>query len=189
MKWSVLEEPLDKLSQHAEIPIRFEVGSVFDVDGDDPRTAILRECPVDRAWVKDYDAIEGNSPMDWAKRWDISNWGLLAAFDDNQHIGGCVLAYNTSGVNMLQGRDDVVVMWDLRVRPQWRGRGVGRELFAAAVAWSRNRNCRNFKVETQNINVPACRFYQRQGCSLSSIDRNAYDELPDETKLIWSLEL
>jgi len=45
------------------------------------------------------------------------------------------------------------------------------------------------KVETQNINVPACSFYRRMGCTLGSIDRFAYAELPDEAQLIWLKEL
>jgi len=45
------------------------------------------------------------------------------------------------------------------------------------------------KVETQNINVPACRFYEKQGCHLSSINRNAYKAFPEEVELIWSLAL
>ena len=45
------------------------------------------------------------------------------------------------------------------------------------------------KIETQNINVPACRFYARQGCRLSAIVSHAYAEFPDEIQLIWRLAL
>ena len=41
------------------------------------------------------------------------------------------------------------------------------------------------KVETQNVNVPACRFYARQGCVLGAINRFAYPDLPDEVQLLW----
>jgi hypothetical protein len=44
-------------------------------------------------------------------------------------------------------------------------------------------------VETQNINVPACRFYARQGCVLGAIHPDAYPDLPDEVQLLWWLEL
>lgn len=189
MRWLVLEEPLDKLSQHAEIPIRFEVCTVFKVEGDDPSTAVLRERPANPVWVKDYDAITGEGPTCWAKQWDLSNGGLLAAYDGDRRIGGCVLAYNTDRVNMLEGCDGLVVLWDIRVRPEWRGRGVGRALFVAAVAWAKERNCRELTVETQNINVPACRFYQRQGCRLWLIDRDAYPQYPEEIELNWKLGL
>ncbi len=49
--------------------------------------------------------------------------------------------------------------------------------------------CAELKIETQNINVPACRFYARQGCRLSAIVSHAYAEFPDEIQLIWRLAL
>lgn len=45
------------------------------------------------------------------------------------------------------------------------------------------------KVETQNTNVPACRFYRRMGCTLGAIDRLAYGHQPDEVQLMWFKEL
>ena len=62
-------------------------------------------------------------------------------------------------------------------------------LFQAAEVWARRRECRMLKVETQNINVPACRFYVRMGCELSAIRRDAYSILPEETQLLWAKEL
>ena len=56
------------------------------------------------------------------------------------------------------------------VRPDHRRRGVASKLFGAAVEWARERGCKQFKVETQNINVGACRFYQKQGCKLGAIN-------------------
>jgi hypothetical protein len=44
-------------------------------------------------------------------------------------------------------------------------------------------------VETQNINVPACRFYAAQGCELRGIHPNTYPELPHEVQLLWYLDL
>ncbi len=113
----------------------------------------------------------------------------MAAYNFEHRIGGCLLAYNTDGVNKPKGGDDVVAMWDVRVHPTFRRQGVGRMLFEAAVRWARDRGCRELKVETQNINVPACRFYEQQGCRLSSIDREAYHDFPDEIELNWTLDL
>jgi hypothetical protein len=62
---------------------------------------------------------------------------------------------------------------------------VGGRLFAAAEGWSLGRRCRWLEVETQNVNVPACRFYARQGCVLAAIDRFAYPDLPEEVQLVW----
>ena len=39
---------------------------------------------------------------------------------------------------MLEGRDDLAVFWALRVHPDYRGEGIGHQLFKAAVAWAKN---------------------------------------------------
>jgi hypothetical protein len=49
--------------------------------------------------------------------------------------------------------------------------------------------CRKLKVETQNINVPACRFYASQGCVLAAVNRMAYREPQDEIQLLWYKDL
>lgn len=44
-------------------------------------------------------------------------------------------------------------------------------------------------METQNINVPAYRFYAAQGCELRGIHPNTYPELPHEVQILWYLDL
>ena len=90
---------------------------------------------------------------------------------------------------MLEGRDDLAVLWALRAHPDYRGEGVGHQLFKAAVAWAKKRLYSELKIETQNNNVAACEFYARQGCILDSIITHAYAEFPDEIQFIWRLKL
>lgn len=183
------EMPITGLAEYGKIPIRFEVKSEYEVCGNDPATAELIEKPVLRPWIKDYDAIKGEEPVRWAARWDISSWGMLVAQKDKHWIGGCVLAYNTDGVYKLKGRDDVTVLWDLRVHPDFRRKGIGTKLFESAIQWAKSRKCIELKIETQNINADACKFYQKQGCHLKKINRSAYKEFPNEIELIWSIRL
>jgi GNAT superfamily N-acetyltransferase len=119
----------------------------------------------------------------------VSNWGLLAAYAGDERIGGAVLAFRTPGVDMLEGRDDLAVVWDLRVHPQWRRKGVGRALFQAAERWAQARGCRQLKIEPQNNNVGACRFYASQGFTLVAVNPFAYPTLPEETQLLWRKDL
>jgi GNAT superfamily N-acetyltransferase len=100
-----------------------------------------------------------------------------------------VVAFDTPTVEMLEGRRDLAVLWDIRVAPEARGQGVGAALFGAAAAWAAARGCRQLKVETQNVNVPACRFYASQGCVLAAIHRFAYPGLPHEVQLLWYRDL
>jgi GNAT superfamily N-acetyltransferase len=180
----------DDLPAYAQVPIAFQVKSRLRVESVNGGLGglVLMEEPV-APYTKDYDALHGEGPTRWDEQWDLSNWGLLGTFRDDHRIGGAAVAWNTPGVDMLCDRSDLAVLWDLRVHSDHRGQGVGGELFRAAAAWARERGCRELCVETQNINVPACRFYARQGCTLGAINRYAYPELPDEVQLLWYLAL
>jgi len=68
------------------------------------------------------------------------------AEEAGNYVGGAAVAFNTNGVNMLEGRSDLAVLWDIRVRPERRGRGVGKALFHASADWARPRGCHQLKV-------------------------------------------
>ena len=136
-------------------------------------------------YVKDHDATEAEGPTRWAERFDISSWGLISACRDGTRVGGAVIAFRTPEVRMLGGRDDVAVLWDIRVAPGQRGGGVGSALFRAAEGWAGAHGGGWLKIETQNVNTAACRFYQKMGCTLGAMDRFAYPELPGEVQLLW----
>ena len=186
MSVEVVEESAAELPELARIPISFQVRSVLDVAGPDESGGfVLTERSLDVPYLKDYDAIRGEGPTRWAKRFDLTNWGFLAARVKGRRVGAATIAFDTPGVDMLEGRRELAVLWDLRVAPEARGQGVGSALFRAAEAWARARGCTELKIETQNINVPACRFYAAQGCVLRAVDRDAYPGLPDEIQLLW----
>ena len=146
---------------------------------------VLTEIPVADPYVKDYDAVKGEGPTRWAKRFDVSNWAIIGARRDGVRVGGAVVAFRTADLHMLGGRDDIAVLWDIRVAPGQRGAGVGSALFRAVEGWAGDRGCGWLKIETQNVNTAACRFYRKMGCVLGAIDRFAYPELPGETQLLW----
>lgn len=174
-------QPVSTLDEHAAIPSTFTAPVIYDplrvvADGS------LIECRVPVPVAKDYDALE--NPLSWLE-FDVSNWVLIGAFDVGRRVGGAIAAVGTADIHMLEGRDDLVVLWDLRVAPEARGKGVGTALFQAAEAWAVARGCRELKVETQNVNVSACRLYRRNGCTLTQAIPGAYPELPGEVQLIW----
>lgn len=185
------------LAVYAEIPMSFEVTSQLAVElVEDGLGGIrLTEEAVDPPWVKDYDALEeeGHDGLTrWLSQFDTSRWALLLAREEGRAVGGATIAYRSPGVRMLAGRDDLALLWDIRVRPERRRSGIGGALLAEVVRWARQHDCAQLKIETQNINVPACRFYVRQGCRLGEIDRYAYWRDPrvaDEVMLIWYLDL
>jgi ribosomal protein S18 acetylase RimI-like enzyme len=128
----VEQESLSLLARHTQISIGFRVDRVLEVSlpgGSGLEGIVLSEVPVERPWHKDYDALPGNRPTEWPRKFDLTNWGLLGAYRDHQRVGGAVIAHRTPALDTLQGRDDLAVLWDLRVAPEARGRRVGTELF------------------------------------------------------------
>ena len=177
------------LGEYARIPIRFMVERILDIrQGDSSIGFALTEQVLDCPYLKDYDAMDGG-PEKWPERFDLSKWVFLAAHNGGQRVGGSALALDTPGVRMLEGRTDLAVLWDLRVSTEIRGQGVGSALFRAAEREAIEKGCTELKVETQNINVPACRFYEAQGCVLRAIDRCAYPQLPNEVQMLWYKDL
>ena len=191
MKVEIVEEPITALEEYAGIPIAFEVAVVLDVadPGNDLAEFVLTERRLEVSYVKDYDAINGQNPTEWSRRFDVSSWRLFAARAEGRRIGGAVVACNTPDLAMLEGGGDLAVLWDIRVSLEARRQEVGSALFRAAEVWAKARGRRQLKIETQNINVPACRFYARKGCVLAAVNRFAYPELPDEIQLLWHKDL
>ena len=187
MTVSIVEESVEALSEHGSVPIRFQVGSRLRVEPirDTLGGWTLTEEAVNPTCWKDYDADEGEGPSRWLRRWDTSNWGVFAVLEADARVGGAVVAWRTPAIDMLEGREELAPLWDIRVAPERRREGIGSLLFERAVDWARKKGCRWLKIETQNINVPACRFYARHGCELRAIHRDAYPELPDEAQLLW----
>lgn len=190
MAIEIVEESPDGLAEYGEVSIAFLVQSTLRLlplsNGLGGR--VLSEEEVDPPYLKDYDAY-GEGPATWADKWDVSHWAIIAAFDGRRRVGGSLVAWETPGKWMLEDRDDLVVLQDMRIDPEYRRRGIGSKLFTRAVEWAQQRKCHQMKVETQNINVPACRFYAGQGCELGAINRHAYSDFPDEVMLLWYLDI
>lgn len=193
MEIATLPVNTESLTTYSKIPISFEVKSKLIVDllNDGLGGIVLHEEEVIPPYVKDYDEIKGEGPIRWLERFNTSNWVLFLAREEGILVGGATVAFHTPGVHMLSDREDITVLWDIRVHPEHRRCGIGRALFSEAVKWSKERNCKYLKVETQNINVPASRFYVRQGCLLGEINRFAYSapQVAHETMLVWYLDL
>jgi GNAT superfamily N-acetyltransferase len=175
------------LEEYAAVSIAFVVDRILQVTVADGGLGglSLTEAAVADPYVKNYDARRGAEPVHWLQRFDTSNWALIRGRRDGRMVGGAVIAFNTPGVRMLGGRDDIAVLWDIRVSPEERGAGLGSALFQAAADWAVARGCGWLKIETQNVNVAACRFYRKMGCTLGAIDRFAYPDLTDEVQLLW----
>jgi len=177
------------IDAYANLPVAFEVRSIFEVIGETLADLRLVEKNVETPWLKDYDEVPEQTPRAWPKRWALRDWKLLGGYRDQQLCGGCLVAFYADGVDLFAGRREAACLWDLRVHPEHRRNGLGTSLFRAASEAAREKGCNELRIETQNINVAACRFYEKQGCRLCRFDRNAYRDFPEEVQLIWRKEL
>jgi len=150
---------------------------------------LLKETPIEE-YIKDLGVYE--EATKYADEFDISNWAFFMAFDNELPIGAVTVASKTNEINMLDGRDDMSVLWDIRVDDRYKQQGVGTKLFNMAVDWSKSKGLKQMKIECQNNNVQACRFYHKHGAVLGKIDEYAYYsdiDIKDEVQLIWYLNL
>jgi GNAT superfamily N-acetyltransferase len=184
------------LTEYTSIPISFEVRSKFYIEllENGLGGMVFSEKKIAIPYLRDYDTDMREHPFWWLRRFKLTNWNLIIARNDEIPIGGAAVVFNSRGVTMLDGRKELALLWDLRVRPEYRHSGIGAKLFAEVVKWSKERNCTQLKIETQDINVPACRFYAKQGCRLGEIHRYKYARDPNpsrasEVMLVWYLDL
>ena len=192
MTVDILPVNRETLASYSTIPMRFEVRSKLEVEliADGFGGMVFRDVPVLPSYLKDYDSLE--RPFRWLRNFDVSNWALFVRRVDSTLIGGATVVWHTPGVDMLERRADLAVLWDIRVRPEYQRSGVGTELVRSAVQWAKEKGCHQLKIETQNTNVPACRFYLSQGCKLGAVHRFKYLGNPltrDEVELDWFLDL
>lgn len=193
MKIVTLPVNIESLTEYSTLPSRFEVKSRLSVEllNDGFGGVVLNEEVVSPTYIKNYDTLDGEGPIRWVRDFNTTNWVIFLAREGNVPIGGATIAFRTPEVFMLGGRDDIAVVWDIRVKPDYHRSGVGSSLFTEATKWAKERGCKYLKVETQNVNVPACRFYVNQGCRLGEINRFAYTNprLVNEVMLVWYREL
>jgi GNAT superfamily N-acetyltransferase len=167
---------LPALSEYQLIPCSFEVRARVDLDvlaqsGEIVPIAV-------EPFTKDYDVFEDERPENLPRVWDMRSWSVFLAREGRSLAGGAIVARNEPEL----GR---AILQDLRVAPDYRVAGVGRSLVEFALDWARKQGCSQILVETQDLNVAACRLYSKCGFHLTKIDPNAYEPELREAKLVW----
>jgi len=196
MSVTIKEINADQLALYDGIPSWFEVKSMFRVEVIAAGLGGFRlvEEEVVEPFIRDYNSHHEDNPTRWVSHFDVSRWGIFLATDDEgQHVGGATVAIDAPVYPMDRfQRQDLAVLWDLRVHPEHRKQGIGSQLFRYAVDWAWSKGYGQLGMETDSSNVAACRFYARQRCELGAIHRFGYIGVPEVAHyamLLWYLDL
>lgn len=111
------------------------------------------------------------------------------AYVDSQ-LAGQILVHENPGLSQDEGWNRFAIIWDIAVDPPFRRQGIGQRLIEQAVAWARSRGLPGIMLETQNINVPACRLYASRSFVLGGFDACLYRGVmpgTHESALFWYL--
>lgn len=149
----------------------------------------LEEHPV-KPYIKDFSIYE--RAAEYEKNFDIRSWRFYMAFDGKIPVAAMTIAGRTKHLNMLNGRSDACVLWDIRVEEKFKRQGIGKQLLHMGIINAKKDGYKQLIIECQNNNVPACRFYEQQGAKLSKIDMYAYyldAGVENEIQLLWYLDL
>jgi Acetyltransferases len=187
MSVTVVEHGVSQLADYASVPIAFTVSEYF---GDAALAALLHgepahPTPQGNPYRKDYDVAPGNHPTEWPNEFDVARWIFFAAHQDEERVGGAVLIRDDPAIDLLSDCPACGLLWDIRVAPTMRARGVGSALIGAVQRAAVDRGLHALRVETQQVNVPACRFYERHGFRLERTTANVYEDFPGEIQLVW----
>jgi GNAT superfamily N-acetyltransferase len=185
----------DKHHLYNKISSRFLVKSVYMIEEINHGLGGLRllEAPVEKPYFKNYDADGKEIIAAWAEDFNINDWGIFLCCHNDEPVGGITVAINSKiyPLDRFQ-REDMAVLWDIRISPDVRGKGIGKHLFYHAAGWARSMGCGQLAMETQNVNVYACNFYSSMGCRLGAIHRYGYSGCPNvkhEAMLLWYYDL
>lgn len=175
----------DKVSMKVDVHSEYKVKRIDNGLGG----FIFEEIQVE-PYIKDLGIYD--HAVEYENDFDITNWRFYMAFDGDVPVGAMTVAGRTEGLNMLSGRTDACVLWDIRVADAYKRKGIGQELFDMGIRGAKKERYHQMIIECQNNNVPACRFYQKQGAVLSKVDMYAYyldPEVKDEIQFVWYLDI
>jgi streptothricin acetyltransferase len=106
---------------------------------------------------------------------------IFFAYIDNRLAGQIILRKNWNKFAWVE---------DIAVDTCYRRQGVGQALMARSMEWTKSRGLPGIMLETQDVRVGACRFYERFGFTLGGFDRKLYSAFPEdagEIALFWYL--
>lgn len=135
---------------------------------------LVKEELYEAPYEKFYPAEE----IDFADYIDNPSKAVFMYFDGEQCVGQVRIRVSWNRYCFVE---------DLAVARDFRGRGIGHELLKQARRWAEERELTGFALETQDVNLLACRFYRKYGFVLGGVDTMLYRNVGNaqEMALFW----
>ena len=124
----------------------------------------------------------------------------LDALDPSSFIAQndrCIIFAYISGqcvgqVRFARNWNRYVHIADLAVKQEFRRQNVGRILILATIQWAVAHHHVGISLESQDVNLAACRFYRKLGFTLGGFDEHFYQQIPEvhgQGALYWYLDI
>ncbi len=138
------------------------------------------------AWTEEifptpYEKCYPDEQLDFSQYINNPDRCVFLAYLDRQCVGQICLRRNWNQYGFIE---------DISVARDYRARGIGKKLIAAAIQWAKAGGMPGLMLETQDINLTACRFYKRCGFQLGGVDVMLYGNsaYKKEQALFWYLQ-
>jgi RimJ/RimL family protein N-acetyltransferase len=122
------------------------------------RLTALRESPF--AFASTYEAALRRNPESWSEQANSTAQGsdrsTFVAFSDASPIG-------IAALYRIEEENDVGELLQMWVSPEYRGKGVARDVMDAVFQWASANGFRSVVATIAKGNVRALRFYQKYG--------------------------
>ncbi|MDQ1097586.1 MULTISPECIES: GNAT family N-acetyltransferase [Chryseobacterium] len=133
---------------------------------------------LNETYIKDY----GTTPEDIEEYNEIILKGDSFGAYDNEELAGMAICEEQHWNSSLH-------LCNLLVSEKQRQKGIGTLLMAKVIRHARDKNCRIIDLETQNTNVPAIRFYLKQGFRITGLRTDVYDDGITEEAIFMTLRV
>ena len=117
---------------------------------------------VPAGWVADFGRSNGRPDFDAA-----TMAGIIANIVPQAGFARVVEAGDTAAVGMAVVLDGLVELQSIAVRPDSRGRGLGRRLLTALMAWGRTNGAREAVLSVERGNERAVKLYDGLGFKIA----------------------
>jgi len=132
------------------------------------------------SYEKKYDD-EDTAHYDYQKYVNNNDYAIYFYYYDNKCVGQIILHSNWNRYAFIE---------DISVLGDYRGKGIGHALINTAIEWAKQNNLCGLMLETQDVNLLACRFYSKLGMKIGAVDNMLYANFPtyNERAIFWYLK-